>query len=408
MEGGTIMKKAILCSLLMSCSAHAEWLAFGDSITASLTGYVSLIQNATGWIPNNQGVPGTQVADLGQIGRIMTNIVTADTRSTWLVGYNDMRYFGALPAGRTMFRHTVSAGILWLTLPEESRVRAQSTNMVLTGPWTNGGLGDGQLAMYTEREGATATATVAGTVVYVVGLASNDPRKDTFTVTVDGVDSGTFHFMENLIGTTDKGRSIAPFVARIPGLPAGAHSVKLTAHTNGSAGVWLQFIAGNDGPKGPMLWLGNCLRMVPESYGSFPPFNMGSDEQVLSFNQDIADLASLYSADGLGVILADASAVYTPESGVGPDKVHPNAAGNQQIADAFLNAIAPRPTLSIVGNSLHFASEIGRTYRVQASDDFTHWISEDLLGSGGDIDYSIAAPDGVKFFRVIRTVTPKP
>jgi lysophospholipase L1-like esterase len=74
---------------------------------------------------------------------------------------------------------------------------------------------------------------------------------------------------------------------------------------------------------GHTLYLGNCLRTPG-----------GDDAIVAAYNARIAAVGAAQP----GVRLIDASAAYDPTTMCGPDGAHPNDAGHQAIADAFLAA----------------------------------------------------------------------
>jgi len=95
---------------------------------------------------------------------------------------------------------------------------------------------------------------------------------------------------------------------------------------------------------GRTLYLGDCLRMPQASYTAFgPQWAYGSDAAVVGYNATIA-------AVGRGrAVLVDAGAAYDPVTMCGSDGGHPNDAGHQAIAEAFLGEIRRRAYAPLVG-----------------------------------------------------------
>lgn len=84
----------------------------------------------------------------------------------------------------------------------------------------------------------------------------------------------------------------------------------------------------------PGAYVGNCLRMPPDSY-AIPPNDKGSDARVAEFNRVIAEEAS-----AAGCVPINACGAW--DTRLCDDTIHPNDAGHAQIARAFLRAM-PRP-----------------------------------------------------------------
>lgn len=79
----------------------------------------------------------------------------------------------------------------------------------------------------------------------------------------------------------------------------------------------------------PGAYVGDCLRMPQSSY-AIPPNDKGSDDRVLAFNQVIAE-----ECRRVNCRLVHASRVYDPATQC-DDRIHPNDAGHQTLAWAFL------------------------------------------------------------------------
>lgn len=88
---------------------------------------------------------------------------------------------------------------------------------------------------------------------------------------------------------------------------------------------------------GIKVYLGLTLKMTPTGYAMYVPlWNHGSDELVTAYQQKQIEVAAQYP----NVVIADTRG-YSPSSVCG-DWVHPNTAGHQQIADAFIEKMAYR------------------------------------------------------------------
>ncbi len=130
---------------------------------------------------------------------------------------------------------------------------------------------------------------------------------------------------------------------RIPNLTDGPHSVLITvtSATDASNKVYIDWIGGSMDSiqsTGPALYLGNTLRMNAAGYVSGARIN-GSDAAVVAYNEINQRVADFLAEDNLNVTYVDADVYYNLSTDVASDHIHPNDAGHQHIADAFLDAM---------------------------------------------------------------------
>lgn len=318
---------------------------FGDSITAGVGAsapafdYVSLLGNATAWNVTNGGVSGSGIADAGQIDTIYATVIAVNKNYTLLTGVNDMRNIGTNAAQQTIYRNALQAALTWMAIPDANKIKGQNTTAIAyTGAWAPTVSYGGALSQQSAALGATATVSVYGTTVYI-GTIAQVSNTSTFSITIDGTSYGTFTTASTL--TTLQGRTYQPAVIRISGLTELSHTVVITTTTGTAANnpAYVSWVAGNSGMysrTGPNVYVGNCIRFTSTGYSSFG----GSDTAVAQFNQIIQEVVDDLSADGLNVVLVDASGYYNPLTSGTVDGVHPGNAGHAVLAAAFQQEIS--------------------------------------------------------------------
>jgi lysophospholipase L1-like esterase len=318
--------------------------AFGDSITAGLQAssdqrrYANLVASTIGWTLTNKAQSGGLLAD--QATAIYSETVAPDADSFILTGYNDMRRFGTDNEGLAYFRNALSATMAWLALPESAKVRASGDNVVYTGvwgptpafPW---------MGKYSSQQGATATFSVNGPVIYVGGSVEL-AGTGTFSITVDGTIRATAGCGTNR--TPSSGLRYAPFLVRIGGLQDIRHQVVLTV-TSAAGNVFFDWAAGVApaplSAQSPYVYVGNTLRMRADAYSlGGPGTNSGSDAAVALYNDAIKSVCGGLSSDGLNAVYVDASSRYDPNGAdLSFDLVHPSDQGMAKIAEAFIQTM---------------------------------------------------------------------
>lgn len=311
--------------------------AAGDSITVGAgasspaNAYLPKLAAAlsVGFAPPS-AVSGHQAADQSAAFYGVTT-ATGD-KSIVLVGTNDHWKYGTSSAKRTLYKGFLTGLVVRLAAP--ARVRGLDVGMSYTGTWGNTQVyGTGKNSSV---NGATASATVSGTAVYI-GTILQDIVTGTADVRVDGVLVGSV--TSNGAGmNTQHGATYAPGVFRFGGLSAGSHTVQLTI-TSPSGGrniYYNEAIIGSDQLAKPKVYLGCIPRMTATGYASLPG-QLSSDDNVAAYNDIVSTLASDLVTDGMDVTLVDAA--LNPATDLAADGIHPNDAGHLKLKNAFYTAM---------------------------------------------------------------------
>lgn len=320
----------------MTLTAFGDSITVGSGSTGGNTGYAQRVAAALGEPLDNRGISGAQVPDVAAKSYTVGPWSPGDRR-IWLAGYNDMRARGASPLGLAAIRRPLAAQLVWLALPAANRVIGQSPSAVVSSGWGATPAYGGALGRSSMTAASTWSAVVEGRVIYLGMTAmigsTYGPEAE---VSIDGMPICVARYCDSV--PNQSGLNYAPFLARIDTGVEGAHTVVVTVRTS-TGYVYVDWVGGNAPGDRPTVYLGNCLRMPAASYGMFAPFNKGSDAAVEAVNRMMGCLVCGLQADGLDVRLVDASAAFDPVN-VAADGIHPNNAGHQQIADAFLLAMS--------------------------------------------------------------------
>lgn len=346
---------------------------YGDSFTMGLSGGISyeqsypyLVAQAKNWdIPlpadrGNPGVPtthignqaygGSQIASGEQIDRIMAHTTVHDDVQWILTGVNDSRNYGTTAAGLTTYTQTLQACLAWMCIPESSseklyanssdpaKVLRLGSGWVANTAWYNG------KGYHTNVQGDTFNFTVFGDTIYLA-LPRDTSTTGTCSITVDGVDYGT-HSFAGSASAVQYSRNYNMGFVRITGLSRASHGVILTktSATGASDYMRVDWVAGVDGAQGypndlggPQVYVGNCCRLSATGYADGAPTWSNANDSVVSYyNNLIEQLVRDFASDGMNITLVDASKYYNPNTMQSFDFIHPNAAGHQAIARAFL------------------------------------------------------------------------
>jgi lysophospholipase L1-like esterase len=333
---------------------------FGDSFTAgngasdAAHSYVSLLQQAAEWSGTNLGVGGRQATQVAASDIYPLTIIDGDI-STLLVGYNNARHLGSDAVGLTTYEQTLRACVARLAIPHARWKHGADNSITFSGSdWTSASSTySGKVnSKYTQTNGATATQTLYGAAIYISytcrkNLGGGDGGS--FTVTVDGTVYATVD--TNSAALDDGPPSFWPHVVRIGGLAPGAHTVVVTAISNGSQFVQIEGYATNNGPtsNAPRVYVGTIPVMNTLGYAlGSPTYSNATDAIIDSYNRVLRRVVTDFSADGLLVTLAEVSQAYNPWDGITSqtdENIHPNDLGHSRIAQAFLAAVNNAPTL---------------------------------------------------------------
>jgi lysophospholipase L1-like esterase len=359
-SGGVFGKSRITNAVILGDS-----ITQGASASSSATRWHQVVSSTMTWV-------GTQVAAWGgariediawQImpGMIVTNssyspttIYESPTASQIssgdvmlaLVGYNDQRGGGTDLTRRTHFANTLRGIVGWWCLQDKTMAQDADSE---TGAWTDLTFYGGQIGRTAATAGPTITFTnVFGDAVYVA-VQADTTGTSTYTVTVDGVNRGTFNtgpsfynaaaFAPSYVGPNGNGTiDENPWAIRIGGLGMSRHTVTVSVASVAGGPVSVLWVGGSANTKypgeGPIALIGNTLRSTPAGY------NSGSDAGVSAYNSDLTLLIEQMRRDGLAVVLVDACQTFDPDTGMSGDNVHPNDLGHAQIAEAFIHSVS--------------------------------------------------------------------
>lgn len=328
---------------------------FGDSFTMGLSGgitydqaYCSLIAAAKGWALDNQAYGGSQIASGEEIDRILAKIVSNSSIQWIMTGINDTRAYGVAPTGISTYTQTLSAALAWMGLPDGKKIRAIDSAAVKAGAgWAVNSSWYGGISMHTNTEGDSITFTVRGGGIYLCFVRdATSPGK--CSITVDGISYGTYDHSGST-GVVQNPRNYSLGFFRISGLTDEVHTVVVTKTSASVAGDYLRvaWAAGVEGAAGdysenggPCLYVGNCCRLTAAGYAmDAPTWSNSSDSVVAAYNRIIAKVVRDLASDGLNIVHVNVHGYYDPYTMTSTDGIHPNPAGHQAIASAFLSAM---------------------------------------------------------------------
>lgn len=333
---------------LETLHAVGDSIAEGQNASSAANEWATLFAADLGYVLSNNAVGGTQIVDQTSDDRsgarnqvyLGTSIPTYDAWS-WLIGYNDMRYFGTDADGLEAFTRVFRSGIAWMSRAASDCKQASDAGWTFSGAWTDVTV-NGLDTSYSSTSGDTASISVSGTAVTVAyisrwGIADGG----TFSVTIDGnlvAASVDTNFGENSGYGGGSLTRYAPMALRFDGLAAGSHTVLLTLTS--SAVVQVAFVTGSGETETPTVYAGGPLKMNSTGYSSYSPYNLGSDAAVAAYAGAIRSVLIDAVADGRDVKYADVNAYYSITE-VDTDNVHPADTGHDHIRDAFVAATAP-------------------------------------------------------------------
>lgn len=342
------LEEAVFCGAVWSDSTRqavheemqAKWLlksaAFGDSITHGTTGpsdlahsYASLLASARSLNLINYAVDGSMVND--QIQYLYAHSVAQNQPVSWVaLGANDQRIHGINSTRLAAFRKGIACALAYRALPDAKKVLG--INAITSGTWgANAAWPGAAIGRYSREVGATLTATVTGSTVYIGSILQNS-NVASFSVTIDGVAKGTFSSNPGSTITSYLGRVYMPQLLRFTGLALGAHTVVVTVESapDISDAVyvdWIGAVRGSD--VTPIVLAGGVTSSTAAGYAA----NGGSQANVDAYNVEISAVAGELTGDGLDVRFVD-------NSGIDPDTytsdgLHLNDAGNVLMKDNF-------------------------------------------------------------------------
>lgn len=301
---------------------YGNSIANGHGVTAAQA-YRSMVGASLGLPVVNRSADGAMAADQALL--LWTVPTDPADLHTVMLGTNDQSIYGTDPARRAAFIAFLMACVVGRAAP--SHVNGRSMTLAGAG-WGNTTAPGNAIGVVSSQAGATATAAVTGTAVYVQTIIQN-PGSPSANVVIDGVVAGAIGFNGAAIGNTQNGAAYAPAMVRFGGLSSGPHMVQIVITSTNGHNFYVDAIIGSDQLTKPKV----CVSNIPREGASF-----GTDANVAAYNAAIAAMVSQLSGDGLAVFLVDSCAAIDPAADL-LDGIHPNAGGHAKIAAAFLSVI---------------------------------------------------------------------
>lgn len=318
---------------------YAYYHAYGDSITFGATlkdpptqAYPALVAKADGLTLTNLAIPSDQACDVPtrQIfpAQDSPTLSTAGLYSL-LIGTNDFGIKGPGPY-EPVFNLCHQAAISWLALPAEDKILSTSPTVLATGP-VSVETANHWNALTTNGIGASITfpftRSINGSVYIWYRIRDGSPG--TFTYSLDGVQAGSAATATVPAIATLNGSNNSLALLRLPGVSAGQHKLILTQTSTGLAGLGVVAIGlppMTAQTKLPLVLVGTISKTI----GQDCPF-------CDIYTKDITDNVSKLAAEGLNVKDFTSGKYLSPADL--NDTVHPNTAGQLDIAHAVLDVL---------------------------------------------------------------------
>lgn len=305
--------------------------AIGDSLTYGMyaspltLGYAYVFAASKGWTLNNISFPGRQIGDMFEQAFVLS--ISKDEKYFVQLASNDTSrdLLETTTWKRLVFAKNVSALAAFLGIPENMKIRAQDVGRVTySGTWGASGLYGGFWGRYTSENGAKATFSIEGNILYLSYLIDDGATGGQIEIRVDGALKATVNCFGGY-GNENTGVTYSQGLARIVGLGLSSHTVELKAIYNGGDVVEWEWAAGlPSSTNRSEAWIGNQHKI---SGGNCPNVNA-----VI-----LAAVTELHG-DGLHIYHADTNtACLYP--GDYYDSVHLNTGGHSHMASAFIAAL---------------------------------------------------------------------
>ena len=302
-----------------------------------MNGYAALMDATVSGESANFCHSGDQAADTAMrvyfhASPTRTSVQTA----TLMVGTNDVWLCGSSAGCVQNYAEELSAALAWLAIPETDKIFAQQS-VLRTGVWANDDTVRVGLGLSSEVAGSSVTIpvrqSVAGREVYVAWRAT-DGSGASATIAIDGTMVDTVYGYGNagIPLRTQNGGTTTVFLKTYPLGEIGSHEVTITVQPDVVTDdaftlLWAGVPSGSYTQTGvPHLIAGG---IPAENYGLRPDLTLLYDGLVRSTVMQL-------QADGLYVQFAATHDVLTTPSDY-LDILHPNDAGHQKIAAAFLS-----------------------------------------------------------------------
>lgn len=358
---GTALILGCVSSFLLGCAAGAASTpaspvpippqtfvtshAYGASITYGETlanptkqAYPYLVAVDRSLTVTDYAIPGDQACDL-PTRQIFPNsdspALAAPPLYTMLVGTNDVDVEGTGPY-EAIYNLCQQAIITWLGIPVEFKVLAGSP----TGVTTSGGgaidTTNNWNSWTTAAKGSSITfaitTTKAGPIYAWPRIDDNNPG--TYSYSLDGAALGTGTTQTTPRLVTQNGSSNSLGLLRIPGVPAGKHTLTFTQTSAAANGFSIVGVGAPQTPTSgylPTVLVGTITFQLPGN----PNFLCSkNDAPCQQYNLDIAANVNLLAGDGLNVRLFDTRKFMFGTAAEMNDTLHPNAFGQVELSHA--------------------------------------------------------------------------
>lgn len=272
----------------------------------------------------NYGLNGSQITDVADYA--YTQNISPSDISILSVGVNDARTGLGNQVKLSWFGLIYKAITAFLAIPNTSKIFANNSTVVCSGPWIDGLWGFGK---FTNGIGAKASFQIEGSTLYI-GLVASDTWGGTFSITVDGIvkEVGTCAGDGKI--KTVLGRVWTPFLIRIPNLTPGVHTVEITNTSSGGANNYIGFDWAASPCTAASVFSSEISKLTQSGYNMYG----GSDIQVDCYNRIIGQVIGELYSDGLSTYLVASPINQNTDLA---DSLHPTQTGYQKIANAFLS-----------------------------------------------------------------------
>jgi hypothetical protein len=332
-----------------------DYYAFGDSITQGSAAssaskrYANIIATALSYTLHNQGVGGADMQSRGMIDKIYAYRVGTTTIASLLTGYNNVRHFSwPNTQGIADYKDALGAALVYTSVPDSNKVYANnpgysSYTFTFTGTWTATSTyttySGGNFGKYTTTAGDTASVTIKGTSLYIVGTKTNN-SSGSFSLTIDGKDYGDYSCgnFSNTDGADGPVTTYGPLFMRVSNLAPGTHSVVITNNTN--AYCELDWAASNNGlwtDAAPAIYVSGPLTTTAVGYAGATVGSANGPTAHAAYTAATDQVVKQLISDGLNVVAVDAMHAYDPDTMLSGDNSHPNDYGHAILAQTFLN-----------------------------------------------------------------------
>lgn len=337
-------------------------ISFGDSYTvgvgASFTNraYDSIIATTMRVGLNNQAISGIGSARVQRLSYTALPTTGNTAPINILVGLNDLwQNSGGFPTIAKIFnvnRAFYANNFL------ATAVAANDASVGTAGTWANqrtdtlGGkatsLSGFGRATSTVSSGLTWSFTGRSLVIGAIGVDGINKFSLPYSIDIDGIGYGIFTPNGQTDGVPEGGgspnsRAIGTVVA-FTNLSNGPHTVNIVAQA-GTGTLVIDYFGTLKAPEScPPIYVGEIARMSQSAY------NYLFTTYGKTINDSIIDLANYWIRRGISewqgypVTLAQTSAFFDPINNIiTPNDIHPNDAGHQNLARAFMNVMYKDP-----------------------------------------------------------------